>query len=66
MFYQIRCITISQLTKRIKLLEEIYKWHYGQIHHIITTHVWVQTSTKCTSVSESEDTKHCHLKIDTL
>lgn len=22
------------VNKRIKLLEEIYKWHYGQIHHI--------------------------------
>lgn len=22
------------VNKRIKLLEEIYKWHYGQINHI--------------------------------
>lgn len=36
------------VNKRIKLLEEIYKWHYGQIHHICTTYIWVQTSTKCT------------------
>lgn len=37
------------VNKRIKLLEEIYKWHYRQINHIWTTNIWVQTSTKCTA-----------------
>lgn len=24
------------VNKRIKLIEEIYKWHCGQIHHILS------------------------------